>query len=113
MTYKDLEEAFGSSISEMVYAVTNNKGRTRGERADDSYYKGIRETPYAIYIKLCDRLANVRYSLDYNQANMLVTYRKEFPHFLKQLFPDNETTNYEPMISALKEIFSQESILLI
>ena len=31
---------------EIVYALTNDKGRTRAERAGEKYYKGIRETPY-------------------------------------------------------------------
>ena len=37
---------------EIVYALTNDKGRTRAERAGEHYYKGIRETPYAPFVKL-------------------------------------------------------------
>ena len=48
--------------TEIVYALTNDKGRNRAERAGDAYYKGIRETPYAPFVKLCDRLANTAYS---------------------------------------------------
>ena len=43
--------------AEIVYALTNDKGRTRAERAGEKYYKGIRETPYAPFVKLADRLA--------------------------------------------------------
>ncbi|MDD4823446.1 MAG: HD domain-containing protein [Bacteroidales bacterium] len=111
VTYRDLEKIFGTSISDMVFAVTNNRGRTREERADESYYKGIRETPYATYIKLCDRLANVRYSLEYNQANMLATYRNELPHFLDQVISSNPTIDYSSMVAALEEIFAQESAI--
>lgn len=109
ITYRDLEKVFGTHISEMVFAVTNNRGKTREERADESYYKGIRETPYATFIKLCDRLANVHYSLEYNQANMLATYRKELPHFLDQVISSNETIDYSTMIADLQEIFCHES----
>src|SRR5574344_752894 len=35
ITYNDLKAVFGTEIAEMVYAVTNNRGRTRSERADD------------------------------------------------------------------------------
>jgi len=111
ITYRDLEKSFGTSISDMVFAVTNNRGKTREERADESYYKGIRETPYATFIKLCDRLANARYSLEYNQANMLATYRNELPHFLSQIISDNETIDYSSMVAALEEIFVQESAI--
>lgn len=55
LTYNDvLKEARGMMAeeqaymaTEIVYALTNDKGRTRAERAGEKYYKGIRETPYA------------------------------------------------------------------
>ena len=43
--------------SEIVYALTNEKGRTRKERAGKRYYEGIRNTPYAPFVKMCDRVA--------------------------------------------------------
>ena len=67
MTYNDVKK--GASLfmndeqayqaAEMVYALTNEKGRTRAERSNDRYYAGIRETPYAPFLKLADRLANI------------------------------------------------------
>ena len=71
--------------TEIVYALTNDKGRTRAERAGEHYYKGIRETPYAPFVKLCDRLANMSHSFARgNEANMAMrrVYAKELPHFL-------------------------------
>ena len=70
LTYNDvlhqaralLTEEQALMATEIVYALTNDKGRTRAERAGEKYYKGIRETPYAPFVKLCDRLANVAYS---------------------------------------------------
>ena len=38
--------------TELVYALTNDKGRTRAERAGEKYYAGIRQTPYAPFVKL-------------------------------------------------------------
>ncbi len=70
---------------EIVYALTNDKGRTRAERAGEKYYKGIRETPYAPFVKLCDRLANITYScsgMDANDKRMKEVYKSEVPHFL-------------------------------
>ena len=77
--------------AEIVYALTNDKGRTRAERAGDNYYRGIRQTPYAPLVKLADRLANTTYSAThYNEANrhMLGVYRNEMPHFIKSIQPD-------------------------
>ena len=74
--------------SEIVYALTNEKGRTRKERADARYYEGIRSTPYAPFAKMCDRLANIRFSLE-NQSggnrHMALVYREELPGFLQSV----------------------------
>ena len=74
--------------AEMVYALTNEKGRTRAERANDKYYQGIRDTPYAPFLKLADRLANFCYSNTHsNDSNyhMRQVYRAELPHFLEAI----------------------------
>ena len=58
----EMTEEQALMATEIVYALTNDKGRTRAERAGEKYYQGIRETPYAPFVKLCDRLANIRRS---------------------------------------------------
>ena len=47
-----LTEEQALMATEIVYALTNDKGRTRAERAGEKYYKGIRETLYAPFVKL-------------------------------------------------------------
>lgn len=69
-----------------IFAVTNNKGRNRQERADERYYKGIISTPGAPLVKLCDRIANVKYSKE-NDSSKYYMYRREMPHFIASLFP--------------------------
>lgn len=96
MTYNDvlaaarefLPEDGAVTAAEIVYALTNEKGRTRAERANDKYYEGIRMTPYAPLVKMCDRLANVEYSLGRSgegNSRMAEIYGREMPHFLEQL----------------------------
>lgn len=87
--------------AEIVYALTNDKGRTRAERAGEKYYQGIRETPYAPFTKLADRLANITYSSKgKNEENqhMKSVYRKELTHFLEAI-----TTNVEDLRFALPQ----------
>lgn len=87
-TMAHLTEAQARTAAEIVYALTNDKGRTRAERAGENYYRGIRETPYAPFVKMADRMANVRYSTrESNDVNrrMARVYRDEFPHFLESL----------------------------
>ena len=77
--------------AEIVYALTNEKGRTRKERANERYYEGIRLTPYAPFCKMCDRLANLDFSakkIDNSNKHMLEVYRNELPHFISAIQPE-------------------------
>ena len=96
LTYNDvtavarqfMDERQAYVAAEIVYALTNDKGRTRAERAGEKYYEGIRETPYAPFVKLADRLANITYSFTHtNDSNvhMKTVYQKELPHFLESI----------------------------
>ena len=60
------------------------KGKNRKERANDKYYEGIRNTDGAIFVKLCDRIANVQYS-KMTKSRMFEMYKKENMEFLKGL----------------------------
>ncbi|MBQ7510164.1 MAG: hypothetical protein IJT53_04580 [Prevotella sp.] len=96
MTYNDVKKGArlfmnddqAYMAAEMVYALTNDKGRTRAERAGEHYYAGIRETPYAPFLKLADRLANITYSCsgtDVMNTHMKQVYSEEFPHFIEAI----------------------------
>lgn len=79
--------------TEIVYALTNEKGRTRAERAGEKYYQGIRQTPYAPFVKLCDRLANITFSCsgtDATNRHMREVYKSEVPHFLSAINPHSD-----------------------
>lgn len=93
-SYNDLLRGIGEfpdvlckEVTEIVFAVTNNKGRTRSERADDAYYEGICNNIVAVYVKLCDRLANVQ------GDSMRSGYAKEHASFKWRLRADL----YEPL----------------
>lgn len=96
LTYNDvtklaktyMSDAQAIVAAEIVYALTNDKGRTRAERAGEHYYQGIRTTPYAPFVKLCDRLANMTYSFRGTNADnnhMHEVYSREWPHFLQAI----------------------------
>ena len=104
LTYNDVRDIAGDKVADIVYAVSNEKGKTRKERANENYYKGICNTPYATFVKLCDRLANVKYSQE-NNSMMLLVYKKENENFVKSLFP-NENDIYKEMIVELSSMFA-------
>jgi (p)ppGpp synthase/HD superfamily hydrolase len=103
-SYNDVKSVLGESAADIVYAVSNEKGKTRKERANDKYYEGIRNTPGAVFVKLCDRIANVQYS-KMTGSRMFEMYKKENIDFMIQL--GREVGNpYEPMFQYLINLFN-------
>jgi hypothetical protein len=101
--------------TEIVYALTNDKGRTRAERAGEKYYQGIRATPYAPFVKLCDRLANVTYSCSVdngrNGSRMREVYKGEMRHFLSAISSGSDDPRRQipfEAVTALAEILIDE-----
>jgi (p)ppGpp synthase/HD superfamily hydrolase len=103
VVYADLKKATNERVAELVYACTNEKGRTRAERANDKYYEGIRNTKYATFVKLCDRIANVLYSLEVKNK-MIEMYKKEHKHFKSMLY----SVEYDDMWKYLDGILTLE-----
>ena len=105
LQYMNEKQAF--MAAEIVYALTNDKGRTREERAGVKYYQGIRETPYAPFVKLADRLANITYSFrNHNDDNvhMAQVYRQELPHFLGAIDAHSDDVRFRLPETMLEEI---------
>ena len=104
VSYNDVKGALGLEAADIVYAVTNEKGKSRKERANDRYYEGIRNTPGAVFVKLCDRIANVQYS-KMTGSRMFEMYRKENEHFIHSLggHPQHEL---HPVFNYLIKLFN-------
>jgi (p)ppGpp synthase/HD superfamily hydrolase len=101
VSYNDVKEALGEYAADIVYAVSNEKGKTRKERANEKYYEGIRNTSGATFVKLCDRIANVQYS-KLTKSNMFEKYKTENQQFAKSLYNED----YQPMFDYLDKLFA-------
>lgn len=99
-SYNDVCKMLGEPSAKIIYAVTNEKGRNRSERGGENYYKGIRETPYADFVKLCDRIANVQYS-KMTKSRMFEMYRSENDKFISLV-----GNNYPEMNEYLINLFN-------
>lgn len=100
-TYNDVKLLFGETVADIVYALSNEKGKNRAERANHKYYSGIKATQYAAFCKICDRLANVEYSRSVG-SSMLRKYKKEnkdFTHHFKWAH------TLQPMFQELESLF--------
>jgi (p)ppGpp synthase/HD superfamily hydrolase len=104
-SYNDVKKATNKTIAELAYALTNEKGRTRAERANDTYYKGIRETKNASFIKFCDRIANIQHSKS-SHSRMFEKYRSENDHFVSKIY----VPECKEIAEYLNEILSKNTI---
>lgn len=84
VTFEDIVSEFGREIGRTVFAVTNEPGKNRKERAIRTYPKIRAAGRSALVVKLSDRIANARHSRQHNH-NMLKMYQKEYPVFREYL----------------------------
>ena len=101
--------------TEIVYALTKEKGRTRDEQENDIYFEGIRHTPYAPFVKLCDRLANVNYFCSVDSggdgSKLREIYKSEMHAFLSAISSDSTDPRLQippEVIIAIAEILIYE-----
>jgi (p)ppGpp synthase/HD superfamily hydrolase len=104
VSYNDVKKYLGQEAADIIYAVTNEKGKNRAERANDKYYKGILESDGAVFVKLCDRIANVQYS-KMSRSQMFEVYKKENSNFVNKL-GDFSGHHFEKIFNYLKNFFN-------
>ena len=110
-TYNEVLIETNKRVADLVYAVTNEKGKSRAERASDKYYAGIVGCEYGVFVKLCDRIANVEYSKR-NGGGMFEKYKKENRNFLIRLgmyseeYDCNINTRYLAMCVYLGDVLA-------
>lgn len=99
--YVPIKKEFGTDVAEMVYAVFGEKGRYRKHRHNPKYFKSLRETKGAVFVKLCDRIANIEYSIATKNHSKCQMYFSEHEQFVDELYTDQ----YAEMFDYLKSIF--------
>lgn len=95
-SYNDVLKATNQRVAEIAFALTNEKGKSRSERASAKYYHGIRQTEFATFVKLCDRIANAQHSEE-TKSDMFQVYQKEHKNFCVALY----NPQYSPMFNRL------------
>lgn len=95
----ELKRRFGKRVAAITEALTALPG-TRKERLKNTCDK-IRETEFATFVKLCDRIANVQYSKKYSPAKFAM-YKKEHNNFIEKLYDPK----YKPMFEILNGYFN-------
>lgn len=111
LSYNDIKKAFGEEVAEIVYCVTDELGRNRDERKVNTYPK-IKGNWKATTVKICDRIANIRQSKQYNK-NLYAMYQKEHVKFFLNIFHlshPNEVGRAWDLLTETLDIKHQPSI---
>jgi (p)ppGpp synthase/HD superfamily hydrolase len=101
LTYNDLKERFGKESAEIIYLCTEEKGRFRSERHSEKYFSELSQNNMAVFVKLCDLIANVRFSFLSN-STMFDKYKNEYPKVKHYLYKEE----YKEMFDYLEKIFN-------
>ena len=88
-TVEKLFTLFGRSVTQIVWAVTNEQGKNRAERHSKTYPKIREYGKPAVAVKLADRIANVTESVK-NNPGLLTMYEKEYKGFKDALYQAGE-----------------------
>jgi (p)ppGpp synthase/HD superfamily hydrolase len=106
--YRDIKANFGLDVAEAVFCLTDELGRDRDEVNRKTWPK-IRNNPYALPVKLADRIFNTETSLA-NKSHQLTRYRNEFTDFMDAL----SNGKHMPMwkhLEAITEKGNQEHVI--
>ncbi len=103
-TYNDIKKITCREVADIVYAVSNEKGRNRKERASNKYYDDMINVPGAVFVKLCDRIANIKYGA-MMESPMFEMYKSEQDVFEKKLFH----VDYVKIWQHIREILNNET----
>jgi (p)ppGpp synthase/HD superfamily hydrolase len=103
VTYNDIKQDWGEELAEVIYRCTEERGRNRNARHSASYYCELAENDIATFVKLCDIIANVKFSLLTN-SSMYEKYKKEYPKMKTHLYREQ----YMDMFEYLERILSVE-----
>lgn len=111
ISYNDLKKVLGTSVAEIVRAVTNyGRGRNRAERMPSFVYEDIAKTPLATFVKLCDRIANIEYSFN-TKSSMFSKYANEHAEFKEKLYNDRYAVMFDYIESLfLKKVVTNDSL---
>lgn len=84
LSYNDIKERAGVDVAEIIFLCTEMRGRNRAERKNDQFYKELATNELAVFVKLCDIMANSTYSILSN-SGMLRKQKEEWPHIKEAL----------------------------
>lgn len=102
MSYNELKEKYGKLVADIIMRCTEYTGETRDERKPVVFYQKLITNEEAVFVKLCDIIANTKFSLLTN-SSMFKKYKKEYFAKVKPLLYLNK---YKDMFDYLEQLYS-------
>ena len=100
VSYNELVSVAGKVVADIIYCCTDEKGHTRGERHSNKFFSELDENDLAVFVKLCDVIANVIFSILTN-SSMGSKYKKEYPRLKTKIYKEQ----YKEMFDYLEHLF--------
>lgn len=101
VTYNDIAEMTDLKLADIIYCCTEDKSKNRDERHSQAYYNALALNELAIFVKLCDIMANATYSVLSN-SSMYKKHKLEHEKTKRYLF----VKRFEPMFEYLDKLFT-------
>jgi (p)ppGpp synthase/HD superfamily hydrolase len=102
LTYNDIKAKYGKEAAEMIYLCTELRGRNRSARKGDDMLIELSLNKEAVFVKLCDIIANIKYSLLTN-STMIDIYREEYYSKIKPILYKE---SYLDMFNYIEQLLS-------
>ncbi len=103
LTYNDIKKMYGKEAAEIIYLCTEWKGRNRDERKPKEFYLELLHNEDAVFVKLCDMIANIKFSLLTN-SSMFQKYVKEWTEKIEPILSPEMRPIFPDMFSYIDEL---------
>lgn len=101
VTYNDIKQIRNEELAEIIFLCTEMRGRNREERKNEEFYTQLVKNELAVFVKLCDIIANIKYSILEN-SSMYDKYKAEWPK-VKRYLGDHLIT-YKDMVIYINKL---------
>jgi (p)ppGpp synthase/HD superfamily hydrolase len=90
LCYSDIKRMTGKHVADIIYLCSDMRGKSRSERHSDEFFKELAKNERAVFVKLCDVIANSLFGVTTN-SDMVNTLKSEYSKF-KELcyYPQHE-----------------------
>ena len=108
LTYNDIELLYGKIVAEIIYLCTDFKGKNREERKPKEYYQELSQNKLALFVKLCDLIANIKFGLLTN-STMYQKYKIEWILIKRKILGNGNLTDFKEMFIYINSLLNLET----